>query len=211
MKKLKGLLCSGLLICLSFVHASAQSEEIQQLLLDLEKLKQLKTILSEMYKGYEIVSKGYSTVRDLSEGNFDLHKNFLDGLLDVSPTVRHYKKIADAIGYQLAIIKEYKSALAKFRSDPNFTSGEISYIKQAYDNLIKKSAGCLDELIMIITGGALRMTDDERLSGIDHVFNELQEQFIFLKNFTNSTALLSLQRSREKTSIDRSRKLLDIK
>ena len=29
-----------------------------------------------MYQGYKIVSKGYNTIKDISEGNFDLHKTF---------------------------------------------------------------------------------------------------------------------------------------
>ncbi|HUQ67577.1 MAG TPA: hypothetical protein VM101_15550, partial [Flavitalea sp.] len=51
----------------------SQSDEAQQLLLNVEKLTQLKKILNDMYKGYKIVSKGYNTIKDISEGNFDLH------------------------------------------------------------------------------------------------------------------------------------------
>ena len=45
----------------------AQSTEIQQLLLNVEKLAQLKKILSNMKKGYEIVSNGYNTIKDISK------------------------------------------------------------------------------------------------------------------------------------------------
>ena len=62
----------------------SQTDEAQQLLLNVEKLAQLKQILKDMYKGYEIVSKGYNTIKNISEGNFDLHKVFLDGLMQVS-------------------------------------------------------------------------------------------------------------------------------
>ena len=56
----------------------AQSTEIQQLLLNVEKLAQLKKILSNMKKGYEIVSNGYNTIKDISKGNFNLHDAFLE-------------------------------------------------------------------------------------------------------------------------------------
>jgi hypothetical protein len=72
-----------------------QSQEIQQLLLNWEKLTQLKTILNDMYEGYKIIDKGYTTIRDISQGNFSLHKDFLDGLLEVSPAVQRYKRIAE--------------------------------------------------------------------------------------------------------------------
>src|SRR6476469_8862573 len=86
----------------------AQTAEIQQLLLDMQKLSALKGILNDMYKGYEIVSNGYDAIKNISEGNFNLHEAFLDGLLVVSPTVQNYKRIADIINDQLMILKEYK-------------------------------------------------------------------------------------------------------
>src|SRR6266542_6719166 len=83
----------------------AQSAEIQQLLLDVQKLSALKGILNDMYKGYEIVSNGYETIKNISEGNFNLHEAFLDGLLAVSPAVQNYKRIANIINNQLKMVK----------------------------------------------------------------------------------------------------------
>src|ERR1700730_18790216 len=79
----------------------AQTQEAQQLLLNWEKLTQLKSVLKNMYEGYRIVSKGYNTIKDISQGNFTLHQVFLDGLLEVSPAVRKYKRVFDIINYQL--------------------------------------------------------------------------------------------------------------
>ncbi len=51
---------------IGFVSFSkAQSAEVQQLLLNYEKLNQLKNILSDMKKGYQIVSKVYSTIKNI--------------------------------------------------------------------------------------------------------------------------------------------------
>ena len=65
--------------------ALAQKDEIAQLLLNVEKLAQFKQILSDMKKGYVILSGGYNTVKDLSQGNFSLHKTFLDALMEDKP------------------------------------------------------------------------------------------------------------------------------
>ena len=81
--------------------ALAQKDEIAQLLLNVEKLAQFEQILSDMKKGYEILSGGYNTIKDLSQGNFSLHKTFLDALMEVSPTVKNYKRVADIISYQV--------------------------------------------------------------------------------------------------------------
>lgn len=181
--------------------AKAQAAEIQQLLLDVQKLAQLKGILSDMYKGYQIVSSGYETIKNISEGNFNLHQVFLDGLLAVSPAVQNYKRIADIINDQILIVKEYKNAFNQFKLDANFTIEEITYLGKVYNNLFNASLKDIDELIMVITASTLRMSDDERLSSIDKIFAGMQDKLTFLRYFNNNTTLLAVQRAKEKNDV----------
>jgi hypothetical protein len=190
------------------LNLSAQSHEAQQLLLDWEKLTQFKKILQDMYDGYKIIHKGYTTIRDISSGNFNLHKGFLDALMEVSPVVKKYKRIADIISYQLQIIKQYKLAFSQFKEDNTFTIEEIDYIWKVYTNLFNESVKNLDELTMVITAGRLRMSDDERLQAIDRIYASIEDQFAFLKDFNNSASYLSMQRRSERTEIDMSRRIL---
>ena len=192
-------------------YSFGQSQEAQQLLLNWEKLTQLKKILNDMYTGYKIVHKGYTTIKDISQGNFTLHKDFLDGLLTVSPAVQKYKRIADIISYQLRIVKGYKTAFNQFKLSKYFTTEEIEYLGKVYSNLLKESLKCLDELATVITAGKLRMSDDERLQAIDRIYITIVEQFSFLQQFNNSTAVLSVQREKDQQDIDISRKLHDIR
>jgi hypothetical protein len=184
-----------------------QSQEAKQLLLNVEKLAQLKLMLSHMKTGYQILSKGYNTISDISKGNFNLHKTFLDGLLQVSPAVRKYKRVADIIQVQVKIVKESKTALQEFKSNKQFTIAEIDYLSNVYGNLLVESLQTLDELAMILTAGRLRMSDDERLTAIDRIYEAVIEQYSFLNEFSNSTAILSLQREKEKMDIDLMRKV----
>lgn len=185
----------------------AQSDEAQQLLLNWEKLTQLKKILQNMYDGYRIVHKGYTTIKDISEGNFSLHKTFLDGLLEVSPAVRKYKRIADILGYQVRIVKEYRSAFNQFKDTRQFTTAEINHIGKVYKNLFNQSLKNLDELAMVITAGRLRMSDDERLQAIDRIYNSITDQYTFLQEFNNQTAVLSVQREKDQMDIKLMRKI----
>jgi hypothetical protein len=191
--------------------AFAQSQEAQQLLLNVEKLAQLKQILQDMYKGYEILHTGYTTIKDISQGNFSLHKVFLDGLLSVSPAVQKYKRVADIISYQTQIVKEYKAAWNRFRQDGNFTIQEIEYMGKVYNNLFQESLKKLDELITVITAGKLRMSDDERMAAIDRIFSEVEEQINFLHYFNSKAAILSVQRAKELQELEISRKLSEVK
>ena len=188
-------------------QAVAQSTEIQQLLLNVEKLTQLKKILSNMKQGYVIVSNGYSAIKDISKGNFNLHEAFLDGLMQVSPTVRKYKKIGEIIIFQIQLVKEYKSAFRRFDASNLFNANEINYMGNVYSNLFNKSLQNLDELTMVITAGKLRMSDDERLNAIDRLYIDMSDHLVFLRTFNKENNVLAIQREREIVDARVSKKL----
>ena len=188
----------------------AQSTEIQQLLLNVEKLAQLKRILSNMKKGYEIVSTGYNTIKDISKVNFNIHQAFLDGLIQVSPAVRKYKKIAEIISYQTQLVKEYKSAFRRFDASNLFNTNEIGYMDNVYTNLFTKSLQNLEELTMVITAGKLRMSDDERINAIDRIYNDIADKLVFLRTFNKENNVLAIQRGREIIDTKVSKKLNEL-
>lgn len=197
----------GIVFIIIALQPKAQSKEAEQLLLNWEKLTQLKQILKSMYDGYKIIYTGYTTIKDISEGNFSLHKTFLDGLFQVSPAVRKYKRIADIVRYQVSIVKNYKSAFKEFKESGQFTPEEIDYLGNVYANLLSSGLKCLDELTMVITAGQLRMSDDERLQAIDRIYANISDQFAFLEEFNNSTNLLSFHRKTEQAEIDLSKRI----
>lgn len=197
---MKRLLCVMMIMGLMFTpgkQIAAQEQELAQLILNVEKLLQFKQILSDMKQGYDILTQGYNAVRDISEGNFSLHKVFLDGLLEVSPSVRRYKKIADIISMQLSLVKEYKSAWKRFATSEVFNEGELDHIQAVYNNLFDESLRNLDDLTIILTAGKLRMSDDERLAAIDRIYDAMSEKISFLRQYNNRTSVSLLQRVKE--------------
>jgi DNA repair ATPase RecN len=197
----------GFLLIICSVKMTAQSFEVQQLLLDVEKLDQLKKILDNMYQGYQVVSKGYNTIKDISQGNFNLHQAFLDGLLQVSPVVKKYKKIADIISSQTELVKEYKTALSRFTRSGMFNPNELKYIGNVYQNLLGKSLQHLNELAMVITSGSLRMSDDERLKAIGRISQGMEDKLNFLRVFNKENSVLVLQRAKASREVMASRQL----
>lgn len=175
---------------------AAQSQEMQQLILNVEKLSQFRKILDDMKAGYETLVKGYNAVRDISQGNFNLHQVFLDGLLQVSPTVKKYYKVKLIIGDQITLTKEYKAAWKQFNSAQLFNENEKNYVRRVYDQLFDESIQSLDQLAMIITAGELRMSDEERLRAIDALASDTQEKLIFLRSFNGETAELLLHKQK---------------
>lgn len=205
MKKL--LIILGVIILTAPGNATAQSAEVQQLLLNIQKLAQLKKILSNMKTGYQIVSGGYNSIKDISKGNFNLHQTFLDGLMQVSPAVKKYKRIGEIISMQGQLVKEYKSAFRRFEASNLFNENEMTYMKNVYANLFNNSLQNLEELSMIVTAGKLRMSDDERLNAIDKIFNDAGDKLIFLRIFNKENNVLAIQRGREMVDTEVSKKL----
>ena len=210
MKKL--IIILGIVLFSFFManKAMAQTDEIAQLLLNVEKLAQFEQILSDMKKGYEILSGGYNTIKDLSQGNFSLHKTFLDALMEVSPTVKNYKRVADIINYQIILVKEYKSAFNRFKQDNNFNQQELAYLGRVYENLFMQSLNNLDDLVTIITANKLRMSDNERLGAIDKIFADMQDKLLFLRYFNNNTTVLAVQRAKERNDANTMRLIYGI-
>ena len=206
---MKQTILIAVMLCV-LTTSNGQTQEATQLILNYEKLKQLEEILDNMYKGYKILTKGYNRIKDIAEGNFNLHQVFLDGLFAVNPSVAKYKRIPDIIRYQSMLIKEYKRAFDKFKSDPNLTPDEINYLERVYSYLAKQSLRNLEELTMIVTANKLRMSDDERIQSIDRIYFDMESKLSFLRYFNNSTQVLVVQRAKESSEIDGIEKLYEV-
>lgn len=183
-----------LLLCVSGVMAQSVADDITQLLLDVQKLAQLKQILTDMYNAYTVVHQGYENVKNLSQGTFTLHKTFLDGLLAVSPSVSSYAKVADIVNKEALLIQEYEGANKYLNGTGQFSDQELVYFGNVYANLIQASLKNVEELGMVLTAGELRMNDAERLSAIDRMDGNISGQLDYLRKFDNQAAVEAAQR-----------------
>jgi hypothetical protein len=188
----------AIFFCISSAKvAKAQVQEMQQLILDIEKLTQLKGILSDMKTGYQIYQQGYGSISQLSKGNFDLHSVYLNGLLSINPTVRNYGRVADIITQQVSLVSEYKSAYRQFRQSGSFNASELNYMNNVYTQLLSQSLQNLDDLTNVLTAGKLRMSDDERMRAIDRIYASSTDKLQFLRHFNRQGILLHIQRSKD--------------
>jgi hypothetical protein len=194
----------------NIARAQSIAQELEQLQLDYQKLAGLKSILKQMYQGYEVVNKGYSSVKNVSQGNFTLHQAFLDGLMVVSPTVRKYPKVQDIITDQAELVSEYRSAYNTFKQDSHFSSDEISYMTDVYNHLVTSSLSNLSTLTTIMSDNKLRMSDNERLQAIDQVYATGHDQLTFLRQFNNNTQSVAIQRAQQTNDQQTLKKLYGI-
>jgi hypothetical protein len=183
-------------------RAQSTADWIKILLLDVQKLTGLKTILQDMKKGYDILDKGYTEIRDLAQGRFNLHKAFLDALLAVSPSVRNYHRIGAILDDEYALVREYQQARHEARAAGVFTTQELDYFDGMYSTLYKRSLQSLDELTMVVTDGELRMSDAQRLRSIDRVYTDITGQLRAVRQLRWEASLQMAQRQHEKNELN---------
>lgn len=196
MKKIFFLLPCILLLSVPMT-SQAQETEIAQLLLNVEKLAELKSILQKMYDGYKILTEGYEKVKEITSGNFTLHEVFLDGLYVVSPEVRKYHRVADIVDAEVTIVKEYKTVFGKIKQAGAFSPDQISYLQSAYDKVLDGSLKNIDDLTMILTDQQTRMSDDERLTAIDRIWTNMQQHLSLMRDFNRQNAMAAAQKLHE--------------
>ena len=211
MKNFKLNLVVCLLSLIATDQANAQKQEIQQLTLNIQKLKQMKSTLTQIKNGYQILNRGYNRIKDISQQDYKEHKDHLDGLKNVSPAVRNYSRVGKIIQYQYQLVSEYRNANARFVSSKSFRPQELEYMGRVYARLLDESMNNLQELTTILTSGKTSMTDDERFKAIDRIYLDMEEKLSFLREFNSSATVLALQRKKENNDVKSVETLYGIK
>ena len=176
-----------------------------------EQISAFQTYLGYVKKGYDIAHKGLTTVQNIKNGEWNLHKDFFGSLKNVNPSIMGYAKVADIIAMQINIVKRTKALINQCGKDGQFTNQEIGYLEKVCDNLLTECLKNIDELMMIITSGELEMKDDERIKRIEKIYVDMQDKQTFLVSFGNKAILLSKQRQHEQNEIFLSEKLNAVK
>jgi hypothetical protein len=175
----------------------SQSQDLKQLELDIQKLAQLKSMLSEMSRGYSILDKGYGSIKDLSQGNYNLHKTYLDKLLDVSVSVKNNPKTASVMNLQAQIAAVCASSQQMVNQSTAFNGNEKTSLITLLQNIISQSYSLLDELKLVSTPGVLRMSDAERMRVIDRIENAMKEKLIIVLQQTKNIDIVIAGRNKQ--------------
>ncbi|NJO25602.1 MAG: hypothetical protein HC867_07355 [Bacteroidia bacterium] len=177
----------------------------------LQQIAALQVYLGYAKKGYNIVTSGVNTIRNIKNGDFNLHRDFFNRLKNVNPAIRKYAKVADIIACQVKIIMQTKNTIQQIRKTKQFTESELDYCKMVFDNLLDECMKTVEELILVTTSGQLEMKDDERLKRIDGLYADVQDKYSFACSFSEDMGLLAVQRLGEQVEINRSKLINGIK
>jgi hypothetical protein len=146
-------------------------------------------------------------ISDWVEKQRKLYSDYFDELWKVKATLIYYHRVKEITEGQVQMVGEYKAAWALFRQDKNFTADELDYIHNIYTGMFDESLKSIDQLFLVINAFATQMSDAKRLEIINTVTDNLEQQFMDLKDFNNQNKMISLQRASEKGEIEYVKKL----
>jgi hypothetical protein len=174
----------------------------------LEQIAALQTYIGYAEKGYSIATNGLKTIRDIKNGDFNIHNNFFNSLSSVNPQVKKYSKVAAIIAMQISIAKLVHNTIKQCKL---LTSTELDYLQHVFKYVLDDCTKNLDDLIALITDGEQQMKDDERIKRIDHLYTDMQDKQVFVQTFSHSAKGLSVQRRNEQYDIQIEKKLNGLK
>ena len=185
----------------------AQAQELEQLKINLEKLLQLKLMLAQAKQGYQTLTNGYNAVRDVSKGNFDLHKKQLDLLMVVSNQVRSSPSIQKSLTNYGSMEKEVRDWMQVARSLGVFTSKELYEMNKDLLMMIVKSKDDRQTLSLVLSDGTLRMSDAERLSFMEMISSNSDQYLASVRQKVKAQTGIAVARVQTKKDRDAIRRL----
>jgi hypothetical protein len=135
----------------------------------------------------QVLTKGFT------EKNMLLAKDWYDGLLAISNTIKTYRRVQHIFERQTAIITIYSNYIGRFKADPNLSPAQVAGMVRGYTVLIQESASYLDDLSAIVSPAKSKMTDAERMELIDVLDDKVTHQYDLVNYFTRRNMAMSTQ------------------
>ena len=132
----------------------------------------------------------------------DLYANYYLELWKIKSAIQYYERIKQIIAEQVALVNSYKQAYALLKQDSHFTTSETDYMYSVYSGILDQSIKSLDQVALVINAFTTQMTDAQRLKIIDAAANRIDLNYSDLKEFTNQSVQLSLQRSKDENDLN---------
>lgn len=196
----------------------AQGEEItqsddnaRQLQYYLQQIAANAVMIKYIREGINIARFGLNTIYTIKNKEFNLHDLFFKALKLVNPKIKGLGTVIEIIARQARIVKIYKSAYQRMQESGQFTEAELEYTLSVFNRLLDEATHTMDELIKVISSNHYQFSDDERITRINSLYDDMNSSYRFVQQFSHEALILAVQRLQEKNEVHRSRQLLDIK
>ena len=153
---------------------------------------QTSSTAANMLKNFQEVQKVYT------QG-----KQYYDALKSVHDLVKDARKVQQTILLVGDISDIYVNSFQKMIADENFSVKELNAIALGYAKLLEESSAVLTELKTVTSANGLSMSDAERMSVVNRIYNEVREYKNLVQYYTNKNISVSYLRAKKKNDTDR--------
>ena len=163
-----------------------------------EQIAALRVYLDYTKKAYTVVHRGLTTIENIKNGDFNLHRDFFSSLKNVNPAISKSAKVADIIAFQIAISKEMRNIYWFCESNDNFSPEEVRYIAKIHSNMLLLTDASVSELLSMLKNGASELTDQQRIKRLDGIYDELNDACSFIRVLKSDVSFLAMSRAKTK-------------
>ena len=148
------------------------------------EIVQTSATVSNLINNWREVQKVYNQTKD-----------YYDALRSVHDLVRDAKKVRDAILLVGEIGDIYVNSFQIMLSDPHYSFEELSAISSGYTYLIGESVNMLQEIREVVNTNGLSMTDAERMTIVNTVYDKLLRHRNLVQYYTRKHIQVSYVRA----------------
>lgn len=142
-------------------------------------------------------------ISDWTKKQRDLYKNYYEELQKVKSIIIYYQRIKEITNKQTRLIQEYESAWNLFKQDSHFSADELDYMQKVYSGILEESMKNIDQIFLILESFTTQMSDLKRLEIINTAADQIDANYDDLRLFNKQNVLLSLQRAKTASDVNK--------
>ena len=172
------------------VKGGLNFEEIGQtateFILNIQKLGFIKSTVKIIKASNIDLLAAYATMKEIKEGEFQLHKKFKDEVLGiVKDEVINHSKVLQTWVILKDIREEAKAARKQIGATDVFSVAEKEFFTESYSNILREAGGIALEVTSIIKDNDLAMNDGERIKLVYMMHDSAATLLTGLRQFNN--------------------------
>lgn len=185
------------------VISSTVGRVIRAIDLEVQRLQNQTIWLQNAQKALEnqLSKLKLAEISEQTQKQKELFENYYQELQTVKSVIAYYERIKDMTEKQAALVSQYNHAWSLLKSDPHFSTDELSYMQKVYSRILEESVKNLDEILLVINSFKTQMTDAKRLELIDRAADRVDTNCTDLKTFNNQNYTLSIQRANSENEV----------
>jgi len=177
----------------------------------IKQIALLQQYIGYAKKGYDIAQKGLGTISQIKNGDLKIHQVFFNALKEVNPSFANYPKAADIISSVVSMNALCNKALRDFYASDFVGQDNRDYAQRVLGNIKAENKGVVDDLLLVASSGHLQLSDDQRLSRIDQLYNTVKDREAFVSSFISQLRMLVRQRHSDMQEVEMQRIMYGLK